>query len=169
MKQRRKDNHNRQRAVRRELEPAPAMPPADSVHQFGGQQQITINPTPPGVANGSGAFGGQLAVQANMQMPPPVVPQHQLMMAAPLPPGWEARMDTDTQKLYYIDHNTQMTQWYPPPMSPGPEPEPEPAAVVAPPVQLGPSREERRQFNANVEKLKHKIAHDEATLAMLIR
>ena len=106
-----------------------------------------------------------------MQMPPPVVPQHQLMMAAPLPPGWEARMDTDTQKLYYIDHNTQMTQWYPPPMSsPGPEPEPEePAAVVAPPVQLGPSREERRQFNARVEKLKHKIAHDEATLAMLIR
>merc|ERR1712228_586575 len=31
-----------------------------------------------------------------------------------LPPGWEQRIDPETNKVYYVDHNTQTTQWNPP-------------------------------------------------------
>lgn len=33
---------------------------------------------------------------------------------APLPSGWERRMDTRYNRVYYVDHNTRTTTWSPP-------------------------------------------------------
>lgn len=34
----------------------------------------------------------------------------------PLPPGWEAKMDKNTNRIFYVDHNTRSTQWERPPV-----------------------------------------------------
>jgi hypothetical protein len=48
----------------------------------------------------------------------------------PLPPGWEAKYDPTTKRVFYVDHNTKSTTWDRP--APPPSWRPEPAAAPAP-------------------------------------
>ena len=67
--------------------------------------------------------------------------------AAPaLPAGWEQVVAPDG-KTYFLDHNTGLSQWQPPPMlapAPAPAPAPMPLPAAAPPLlQLPPGWEQK--------------------------
>lgn len=44
-------------------------------------------------------------------------PAADMMANAPLPPGWERGYD-ETGRPYYVNHNTQQTQWQHPALNP---------------------------------------------------
>lgn len=83
-------------AARRGIPAAPQRPPRDSVD----------GPPPRASAAGASEAGPQSegSSSGGGAAAPTVV----------LPPGWEQRRDA-RGRTYYVDHNTQKTQWAPPP------------------------------------------------------
>lgn len=99
---------------------------ADSPTSSAGQPRSASTSAHGGVTTGGPAVGaGTGAVAAAAQ---------QEQQLGPLPPGWEAKIDKSTQRIFYVDHNTKTTTWERPP-SPAPPPPPPPP----PPPQAAPN------------------------------
>jgi hypothetical protein len=74
--------------------------------------------------------GSQIGMNSQQQPPPP-------QQQSNVPIGWEVRVDPNSGKQYYVDHNSKTTHWSLPPLVPPQQQGPPPTkSHLGPPVQV---------------------------------
>lgn len=64
--------------------------------------------------SGSGAMAGtrgEGSTHGGQQAAPHTPPSAASLSLDPLPPGWEAKIDRNTNRVFYVDHNNKTTSW----------------------------------------------------------